>query len=351
MVKSIWYVGGSAQSYDGWLPYYGFVETMRSRSKQPVYFTYIDGHSTYLSPAIIEQINNNADLLVIGDGGFVNYRNNLEPKYNINHENISSIKVPIVGLSIEDFTVCQDADMWDSLRVFVDSAALFSVGHGYSFGILDQHNINTDKVFSAFNPAVVVKPISTHCGIFNTGRFNIGINWTSQSSNRQYESVKDIARNFDIKIYLLEHDIIGIQNQWEKLHMRESITSWLEKEEFSILYDDLGNELYPPSYHSVPLMADVYSHMDVVIGESAYSGMLAFGLGIPFFGVSDNDRMRHLTADINAEHIQDEDRTTLKYRLEEMATTKSDQNNRDMLIEQFKYSTEWFIDQILALDF
>jgi len=352
MSKSIWYLGGSAQSYDGRLGQYAVIEMMKARSKEPLDFTYIDGQSTYLSPTIIDQINASADLLIVGNGGFIKNNEAQGLVYNISLQNIWQIKVPIVGFSIEDFNKYNDfsPEMHKALKAFLNKAKLFSVGYSSTLDQLDKQGFDTEKISVVPDPTIFMKAAPVTDKIFDSGALKIGVNWDNQDFKALYGAVRNLTSHYGGKIYLVEHDTETELNKWNKLHTRNIIADDLSECKYSILYKDLYNELYPPSDHSAPLMADVYRKMDLIIGSCPYSAMLALGQNVPFIGISQGKYLQHFTLDAQMECLRYVDEDMIMRGVDEVISNpQATKEKLESTKAQFQYSTEWFIDQILVL--
>lgn len=354
MSKSIWYLGGSANSYDGQIGRYAVQELMRAKSKKALYFTFLDGQNTYLSPTIIDQINKSADLLIVGNGGFIQDREAYGLLYNINECNVRDITVPVVGFSIEDFTKYPNADhkMWKALDAFVNKADLFSVGFSNSLDDLEKQGIDTDRISAIPDPSIFIKPMSLWHKAFDNGFLKVGIHWDKQNFKALYDAVKNLVTHYNAKIYVIEHDAETEYNKDDKTLMRRVVQEDIMSNKACVVHREIYNELYPPSANSVPLFVDMYRQMDLIIGSCPYSAMLALGQGTPFIGIGLHSYLKYFLLDANLDHVKYVDEDMIIRSVDEiMSKSKLIKDNMTSMKEQFQYSTEWFVEQILSLDF
>src|SRR3990167_8859523 len=204
-MKSIWYLGGNANSYEGKLSYYGIKQVMAARSVGPLEFTYIDGQSTYLSPTVVAQINDAADILLVGNGGFIKDEHELGLKYNINTDNANSISVPVVGLSIEDQNHF-DGDHWSAIQDFITRANLFSVATSETLDDLNRHCTNAGNVTVVPDAAIFINPYTFIHDIFDTDKLKVGVNWGSNNLDTLGVLAKTLVDFYNVKLYLIEQE-------------------------------------------------------------------------------------------------------------------------------------------------
>jgi hypothetical protein len=346
-MKSIWYLGGNANSYEGKLSYYGIKQVLTARSVEPLEFTYVDGQSTYLSPTVVAQINDAADLLLVGNGGFIKDEQDLGLRYNINSDNANSIEVPVVGLSIEDHNHFA-GDHWTALDDFIARANLFSVATSNSLHELGQHCSSISNVTVVPDAAIFISPYTFTHSIFDTDKLKVGFNWGSNRLDTLNTLSQNIVDFYDIKLYLIEQEYespAGVQ-----AINRSNVFAQLDSERYSLIQLDLYNELYPPYDSSAPLLVDVCRQMDLIIGCSPQLAMMSIGQGIPFLGVGDDRYLQNLLSDAA---LGFHSPLVLKDIMQEFETLYGNMASCSSMMatakSQFQYANELFVDNILSL--
>ena len=344
-MKSIWYLGGNANSYDGKLSYYGIKQVLSARSGEPLEFTYVDGQSTYLSPTVIGQINNSADLLLVGNGGFIKDEKELGLKYNINAENANSINVPIVGLSIEDHNKF-DGEHWDMLEQFITSANLFSVATSDTLDDIGKHCDSANSVVVVPDAAIFINPYTFTHDIFNTDKLKVGVSWGNGELDVLGGLAKSLVDFYNVKLYLIEQEYPTEASATNK----NNVFAQLDTDRYALVHNDLYNELYPPYDSSAPLLVDVCRQMDLIIGSSAQLAMMAIGQEVPFLGVGSDKYLQNLLSDTGlgfyAPLVQ-------KDIMKEFEVLYGNMDSCSAIMAaakaQFQYANELFVDNILSL--
>lgn len=344
-MKSIWYLGGNASSYEGKLSYYGIRQSLSARSAEPLEFTYLDGQSTYLSPTVVNQINDSADLLLIGNGGFIKDEQELGLKYNINADNANSISVPVVGLSIEDHNKF-DGEHWTALEQFIARANLFSVATSDTLDGISSHCSGASGVVVVPDAAIFITPYAFAHDIFNTSKLKIGVSWGSNDLTILRSVAETLISFYDVKLYLIEQEYPSEASEIN----RNNVFSQISVDRYSLIHRDLYNELYPPYDSSAPLLVNVCRQMDLIIGSSPQLAMMAIGQEVPFLGVGSDKYLQNLLSDTGLGFYTP---LTQKDVMKEFEVLYGNMDSCSTAMSiaktQFQYANELFVDNILSL--
>lgn len=299
-MKTIYIWGGFSRNFGDLAIWEAQTRLMISASKQPLRFIpinsdlSIDGLSApSIGADLIEEMNKNGHLLMIGAGGQLMPRTPTESvsgyQVNISRLDIDRIKIPIcvfgVGVNtfpkneqiltkeaIDHFTYLCKKSISVSVRDELSSRCLTS------WGIKNHHRVS--------DPALFLDASSVVDGLELTTT-NIGLNWAGDRIHSRYGG----APVRSIIDYLCDQliDVLEQTNGWVFYfpHISEydledaSLFSQLIGSSRFINIADTLPGLFPERPWGVPYLAKCYSKMSIVLGTRWHSCVIPYGQGVP----------------------------------------------------------------------
>ena len=317
--KTIWHVGGYNRNYGDFVLLESIRENLQKQSDVPLNFVNVDCQSTHFFEELINQLNEKADMLLIGGGGFIMNRhedNSLSGwQWSIKNENISQIKVPIVvyGIGYNKFHYDNRGfkeQMNESLILTQKHSKLFSVRNNGTKEEVLSRGLDINKIEVIPDSGMFITPMKIKTNFLNSGKMLIGLNFVSDRPQYTYpedynESKNQILNNLinTCKFFITHHNAIIINID----HIPE-----LDKEVNNLFKKELGEdnylvlseqlpEIYPPSLINSHYLAYIYKCMDVVIGMRGHSNIISFGMETPFISMGTHNKNRFFTKDIGEE--------------------------------------------------
>ncbi len=317
--KTIWHVGGYNRNYGDFVLLESIRENLQKQSDIPLNFVNVDCQSTHFFEELINQLNEKADMLLIGGGGFIMNRhedNSLSGwQWSIKNENISQIKVPIVvyGIGYNKFHYDNRGfkeQMNESLILTQKHSKLFSVRNNGTKEEVLSRGLDINKIEVIPDSGMFITPMKIKTNFLNSGKMLIGLNFVSDRPQYTYpedynESKNQILNNLinTCKFFITHHNAIIINID----HIPE-----LDKEVNNLFKKELGEdnylvlseqlpEIYPPSLINSHYLAYIYKCMDVVIGMRGHSNIISFGMETPFISMGTHNKNRFFTKDIGEE--------------------------------------------------
>jgi|TARA_R110000803_G_scaffold210841_1_gene284318 hypothetical protein len=255
---------------------------------------------------------NQGDMLLVGGGGLVmrgdGFSTDSGWQFNISLPNLADIEVPIVvyGIGYNNFPYEDPLSdqVWEHLRIVQNRAALFSVRDQGTKQVLMQHGLKDMDVIP--DPATSLPTVDT--GLFlGDCSLAVGVNWAGDRQGlRSKGTMEDDIRAFcsllsgfletveGSKAFFIPHvnyDILAYE------YFKKCMPGKIE----NII--DIMPELWPESFARVPLFADVYSKMDLVIGMRGHSLIIPFGQGTPIVGYGQHTKLDFFAAETGAQVI------------------------------------------------
>ncbi len=315
--KVIWHVGGYNRNYGDFVLLESIRENLQKQSDVPLSFVNVDCQSTHFFAELIDQINNNADMLIIGGGGFVMNRhedNSLSGwQWSIKNEDIQKIKVPIIvyGIGYNKFNYDDrefKENMNDSLKLTQLKSSLFSVRNTGTKEELVRRGLDEKNIIVIPDSGMFITPFPKSAQILETGRILVGINFVSDRPHYTFpNNYKDTQKKFYdelIKVckYLIETrnaliinlDHIPVLDEEVNKLFKESLGT----DNYKVLSEEVP-EIYPPSLINSHYLAYFYKKMDLVLGMRGHSNIISFGMGVPLISIGSHNKNRFFLNDIN----------------------------------------------------
>lgn len=317
--KTIWHVGGYNRNYGDFVLLESIRENLEKQSDIPLNFVNVDCQSTHFFPELIDELNETADMLLIGGGGFIMNRhedNSLSGwQWSIKNEDIAKINVPIVvyGIGYNKFNYDNRGfkkQMNQSLIITQKSAKLFSVRNNGTKEELITRGLNENDIEVIPDPGMFISPRFINVKFLNSGRMLIGLNFVSDRPQYTYpddynntkniimENLINSCKYFVEKYNALIINIDHIPVLDEEVNIK--FKNELGPNNYLVLSEEIP-EIYPPSLINSHFFAYIYTKMNVVIGMRGHSNIISFGMGTPFISMGSHNKNRFFTKEIGEE--------------------------------------------------
>ncbi len=286
-------------------------------SKRDLQFRYINCQQTEFTREIIEEINSEGDLLIVGGGGLIFYRPKDNSKsgwqWNIDINLIDQLRVPLViyGIGYNQFEYDNSNFIPITnkhLQTTVEKAALCSVRNSGSKKELMIRGCNGSKIKIIPDSGMFLKPKKIDIPGFIPSKLHIGFNWTTDRENQTFphpfednrdkfinsciELLNYIIKTKNAQIFHIGHMSYDFDNKIIKILKNNLILE-------PIIIDDVLKQIYPPSGENARYLVDVYRQMDIVLGMRGHSNIVSFGQNIPFIGLGSHRKIRYFLEDID----------------------------------------------------
>jgi polysaccharide pyruvyl transferase WcaK-like protein len=322
--KRIWHIGAWNRNIGDWTAGYNLhrmLEQQALKRDLAVTFYLVDSQRSTFHDALIEQINDEADLMLLGAGGMIFNRPRDQSAsgwaFNIPAEKLKEIKAPIVVYGIGYNKFYFDKNKWPDymgqhLRALQKQAKLFSVRNEGSrqmlhkvFGLdLDKIEIIPDPGMRHFDRRIDIPGLAEDRPI-------IGINWAGDRPHERFSEpwkktrayFVDTLRQALIKAVKQENaQILYIPHlQDVDIDIFDELKTGFPKGSILNLYEQLPH-LYPPAgeimYHHVPFMTNVYRQVDLMLGMRGHACIFAFGAGTKFIPIGSHNKVVYFAKDV-----------------------------------------------------
>lgn len=268
-----------------------------------------------LDSNFIELINTTGSMLLVGGGGLVMKGDGFNTRsgwqFNVSLSDLNKIKVPLVVYSIgynhfPNDKVELSSDTWKHLKATQSKAEMFSVRNWGTSRVLVQHGLNEMPVIS--DPAITLQNRGVSPFDFDDDSFYIGVNWAGDRAQlRHKEDTKKLIGILCLKLEELLNTIPKAKLLFIP-HMAYDFGPFLYfqgilgKKNISNLAD-LCPHLYPESMARVPLFAEVYKRMNLVIGMRGHSLIIPYGQGTPVIAFGNHNKVKFFADDVYCEHL------------------------------------------------
>lgn len=284
------------------------MEMLRAASSSPLNFVPVDCQKTMLHPALIDEFNAKADLLLVGGGGMVFHRPEDDShsgwQFNVRQEDLDDIKVPLViyGIGFNQFYYDDhgfEPRLNGHLRATQDKAALFSVRNRGTFDELVSRGLDPARMEVIPDPGMFVPPSPIELPGIGEDEFKLGLNWAGDRAHHRFPDPWQTTRNAVIEALcqaiLRLFDTLGGGKLIFIPHLSDidSEVAPLFEERLGKVFYNVETELpyiYPPSQAQVPFLADIYRQMDLVIGMRGHANIIPLGMNTPFIGFGSHNK-------------------------------------------------------------
>jgi polysaccharide pyruvyl transferase WcaK-like protein len=314
--KVIYHAGAWQGNFGDSIIHKSIHSSLSQCSKYKTEFRNINCQQTEFTKDLIEEINKEGDLLVIGGGGLIFYRPQDNSKsgwqWNIDIDLIETIKVPFVvyaiGYNQFEYDNSNFIPVTNShLQKTVKLSTLFSVRDtGTKRELIargcDENKIEVIPDSGMFLPADNIKvPGLRH------DMLKVGINWTSdrekqtfpepwaQNRDRFINSLAELCHQLinkrNAQIFYISHMGINFDKRIAD-SLRELLGGNL------IVIAEVLSHIFPANYEKAEKLVGVYRQMDIVLGMRGHANIVSFGQHVPFIPFGSHRKNRYLLEDI-----------------------------------------------------
>jgi polysaccharide pyruvyl transferase WcaK-like protein len=324
-IINVWHVGAWNRNVGDWALCYQLHKLLNQQAGENglhFKFYFVDGQKTYFHPALIDQMNEEADLLLIGGGGLVFMRPMDESVsgwgFNIHLKDMQRIKPPIVtyALGNNKFPFGKnDFNEFTSkhLREFQNKVTYFSVRtEGTKQDLVNDFGLEANRLEVIPDPGINLfdRPIEVP-GLAKDGRPIISVNLAGDRPNFRFAEPPEATRNHFINVLKdsLKKSIKELNAQILFLpHLNQvdtdlwdSFSEGLPKENVLALHQALpflyfapGESLYP----TIPFFTNIFRQASLHMGMRFHNGVLAYGAEQKFIALGGQAKLMEFIEDV-----------------------------------------------------
>ncbi len=322
-VFRIWHIGAWNRNVGDWALAYQTHRLLNEQANKrdwTLSFYLVDSQRTFFHPALIDQMNDEADLVLLGGGGLIFFRPEDESvsgwSFNISIHELSRIRVPIVvyaiGYNKFEFDRRHFPDSTGPhLRALQQRATLFSVrNHGTRSVLLKQYGLERHKLDVIPDPGIYLFDRPIEIPALDPGRPVVALNWAGDRPNLRYAkphkqnaqhfmaTVKSallrLAREANAQIMFLPHLVHVDSDMYEEFANDFPPGSIFSTHvELPFLYPPPGEMLYP----HIPFFTNIFRQADIVMGMRFHTCVLSFGAGTPFLRLGSHPKLAYFVND------------------------------------------------------
>ena len=331
--KRICHVGAWAGNFGDSIIQQSIRHHLLSLAQYDLKISYLNCQKIEFTKELIDDLNNSADLLLVGGGGLIFYRpqdNSLSGwQWNIDIDLIDKIKIPFVvyGVGYNQFEYDNSNFLPVTnrhLEKTVQKAAIFSVRNNGTKRELARRGCCGDNIIVIPDSGMFIKPKKLTIPGLKKNKLKIGFNWTSDREEQTFPEPFPESRsgfinncvdllNFLIKKKNAQIFYIGHMSGEFDAEIIKILKERLVEE--PVIIDHVLEHIYPPVAERAGYLVDVYRQMDVVIGMRGHANIVSFGQLTPFAGLGTHGKIRYFLEDISREKYfldaRPESRTTL----------------------------------------
>ena len=290
-MKPIWHLGAWNRNYGDWVIYESIHYHLQQVLGGPLDFIDVDCQKTNFTEEVVDNLNREASMLLVGGGGLVFYRPEDASvsgwQFNISLENLERIQVPLVVYSIgwNEFPFGPQVP-WKArkhLQATQGKSAIFSVR---------DPGTNNELVYMGLSKSRVVMDAAAFCP---HEEVDIDLPWDSVlavnlAGDRMEHRFRNMSDAYEIHEGLVHQIGAAIQQANAPILFIPHMD--LDNHFYSMFKGAFPNritnlmetcpEMYPPSAAQVRRFVGVYSQCKLVVGTRGHSLIIAWGKGVPY---------------------------------------------------------------------
>jgi len=320
---NVWHIGAWNRNVGDWALAYQLHRLLNEQGRpRDVTFKFymVDSQRTYFHQALVDQMNEEADLILVGGGGLIFFRPEDKSisgwSFNIEPEKVCALKKPLIVYAIGYNRFAYDETEFppataQHLRITQAKAALFSVrNNGTRRTLIERYGLDPNKIDVVPDPGICLydRPIEIRPKR-NAAPF-IAVNWAADRPHQRYpkpseenakyflislktalvQSVKDLGTQILFLPHLMQIDT----------DIFEYFASGFPKGSIFSLHHELPYIYAPPGemlYAHVPFFTNVFRQADVLIGMRLHNCVLGFGAGKPFITLGSHPKLGFFAED------------------------------------------------------
>jgi polysaccharide pyruvyl transferase WcaK-like protein len=289
---------------------------LSQRSKYNIEFRNINCQQIEFTKGLIEEINREGDLLIVGGGGLIFYRpqdnSNSGWQWNIDINLIDTMKTPFVVYAIGYNQFEYDNSSFipvtnSHLQKTVEAATLFTVRDTGTKLELIARGCDGDKIEVVPDSGMFLPADNIKVPGLRQDKLKVGINWTSDRENQTFPEpwaenrdrfIRDLAElcrhlinERNAQIFYIGH----MGGDFDKRiidSLKEPLGGNL------IVIEEVLPSLFPSNYKNARKLVGVYRQMDIVLGMRGHANIVSFGQHVPFIPIGSHRKNRHFLEDI-----------------------------------------------------
>lgn len=376
MQKVVWHVGAWADNYGDRVLQAANSQILTDRYGEDLKFVYVNTQKTYFSEQLIEKMNREADLLMIGGGGLVFHRpmdrSRSGWQFNIKTEDIYKIQVPVVVYGIGYNKFYHDKHefpsyVWQNINTLAQKSVAFSVrNHGTWQTLKD--NVVGGQIDIVPDAGMFIKAESFRHSILEGDHVKIGLNWATDRPDHRFKSVeeserfmrevlkvlKSVCEDLGAKVYVIEHLMPNDLCAKTKIKLHHNVKDIMGDYAY-IVYDEVYEELYPPFDYTAGFFSDIYKQMDLVVGMRGHANIIPFGQSVPVIGIGRHNKVKWFLEEVglgeyfvplndsdDVERLQDMCKEVLNKKDEYVGVVKSE-------LAKCEKAKNKFIDKVVSV--
>ena len=202
--KVIWHLGAWSRNYGDFALLNGLQSVLAEDTAVPLRFQPVHCQKTWLHPDLIERLNQEADMLLVGGGGLIFNRPEDDShsgwQFNIRSQDIAKIRVPLVVYAIGYNRFFYDsngfkAQLDESLSLVQQKSAFFSVRNQGTRDELLGRGLDPARIEVIADPGMYcpASPI-TLPGLGAEG-LKIGVNWAGDRDSFRFPPPVEATRD------------------------------------------------------------------------------------------------------------------------------------------------------------
>jgi hypothetical protein len=320
-MKTIYHVGGWSRNYGDLSLQAGQMRVLQEDSDAPLRFVPVHCQQTWFHPDLIEKINDEADLLLVGGGGLIFHRpednSHSGWQFDVRLEDLEKIRVPLavyaIGYNRFYFDGVGFAPIMERhLRAVQDRAILFGVRNRGTRDAVIGHGLDPARVELLPDPGLYVPPSRLELDCLKDQPLKIGLNWAGDRPHFRFAEPWEANRELFIDTLCSAlHRLLDAAGGGRVVfvpHLQENIDS----EVYPLFAERLGERIvnlehvaphiYPPSATQAAFLADVYRQMDLVLGMRGHATIVPFGVGTPVLGMGSHNKVKFFLSDVGLGH-------------------------------------------------
>lgn len=323
-IFNVWQIGAWHRNFGDWALAYQMHRLLNEQARTRGWylnFYLVDGQRTFFYPELIDHMNEEADLIILGGGGHLFHRPEDRSRsgwmFNTSLDDLDRIKKPMVVYGIGDNRNPYDQVGFPEitkhhLRRVQERARLFSArNHGSRKVLIEEFGLNASKLNVIPDPGICLYDRPIEIPVKSRTGPVIALNWAGDRSQLRFrephqESMRHFVttikgallkcvRDLGAQIMFLPHLVnvdTDIYREFSEGFPQGTIFSTFE--ELPFLYPPPGEMMYP----HVPFFTNLYRQANLSLGMRGHSCILAFGAGTKFMPIGEHKKVAFFSADV-----------------------------------------------------
>lgn len=323
---NVWHIGAWNRNVGDWALAYQMHRLLNEQgASRGIAFRFhqIDSQRTFFYPELVDQMNDEADLIVIGGGGLIFARPEDRSvsgwSFNIPPADLARLRPPIVVHGIGYNRFAYDTQPFPPataphLRQLQDKAVLFSVrNHGTRRQLIERYGLDPNRLDVVPDAGICLydRPIAVP-GLRRDVPV-VALNWAGDRPHQRYPPpAEENAREFlartkaalrrlvderGVQIMFLPH-LVSLDTDMYDEFADGFPTGTIVNTHRAVPY------LYPPPgemmYAHIPFFTNLFRQADVILGMRLHTCILAFGAGTRFIPLGSHPKVHYFADDVGA---------------------------------------------------